>query len=499
MLIRGLLKRFKFMEPQSIKILVEENNVNYFAISMVSDAFMFLPHVKKYLGVGFSAGLMEIKNESLRYGFNLANWNTMGMACIKRLENGQLSLKKLNSEHIKNGEEIMALCQKIEHANLEQKSLAQIKAWLKAMWKPYLELNAIGSIPVLSDFEHNYLTKKLISALRVHDVAENNIQNILNTLITPADETLFWQEQKDLLEIAFKYKRLDAAINSPDFANHTQKYIWLHYGYQGPIVEPKDFIIRLEKIFTNKAGLKKQLNDHGNFLKKLKADQIKLTRQLKFIAKEKILFEAARQFSCLKIYRVGIRHYFSYISDIIFSELSTRLKLPPKFLCYCTREEILKILSGKKVNKKTILGRTKYVVEVITPKSRKFYTIKTAKKVLRRLVLPEEVSDASELHGQAAFLGKAIGKAKLVFTAKDLNKVQHGDILVALSTNPDFLPAMYRANAFVTDQGGITSHAAIVAREMKKPCIIGTKFATKVLKDGDMVEVDANKGIVRKI
>tara|TARA_Y100000310_G_scaffold338021_1_gene426573 strand:- start:1597 stop:1776 length:180 start_codon:yes stop_codon:yes gene_type:complete len=58
---------------------------------------------------------------------------------------------------------------------------------------------------------------------------------------------------------------------------------------------------------------------------------------------------------------------------------------------------------------------------------------------------------------------------------------------------------MKKAAAFVTDEGGVTCHAAIVSREMKKPCIIGTKIATKVLKDNDLVEVDANKGIVRKI
>ncbi len=61
------------------------------------------------------------------------------------------------------------------------------------------------------------------------------------------------------------------------------------------------------------------------------------------------------------------------------------------------------------------------------------------------------------------------------------------------------MSALKRAAAFVTDEGGITCHAAIVAREMKKTCIIGTKIATKVLKDGDLVEVDAKKGIVRKL
>ena len=66
-------------------------------------------------------------------------------------------------------------------------------------------------------------------------------------------------------------------------------------------------------------------------------------------------------------------------------------------------------------------------------------------------------------------------------------------------TRPEFLPLMSKASAFITDEGGITCHAAIVAREMKKPCIIGTKIGTKALKDGDMIEVDADKGVVKII
>ncbi|MBI2476111.1 MAG: phosphoenolpyruvate synthase, partial [Candidatus Taylorbacteria bacterium] len=83
------------------------------------------------------------------------------------------------------------------------------------------------------------------------------------------------------------------------------------------------------------------------------------------------------------------------------------------------------------------------------------------------------------------------------FKKEDLEKVKPGDILVTSMTTPNMVPTMKRAAAFITDEGGITSHAAIVSREMKKPCIIGTKIATKVLKDGDLVEVDANSGVVK--
>ena len=103
------------------------------------------------------------------------------------------------------------------------------------------------------------------------------------------------------------------------------------------------------------------------------------------------------------------------------------------------------------------------------------------------------------LNGQVAYRGKVMGIVKLVFSLSDISKVKKGDVIVTSMTMPKYLPALKKAGAFVTDEGGITCHAAILAREMKKPCIIGTKIATKVLKDGDLVEVDAEKGIVRII
>lgn len=66
-------------------------------------------------------------------------------------------------------------------------------------------------------------------------------------------------------------------------------------------------------------------------------------------------------------------------------------------------------------------------------------------------------------------------------------------------TRPELMPAVKKAKAIITDEGGLTCHAAIVSRELGVPCIIGTKIATKILKDGNLVEVDANKGIIRKI
>lgn len=107
------------------------------------------------------------------------------------------------------------------------------------------------------------------------------------------------------------------------------------------------------------------------------------------------------------------------------------------------------------------------------------------------------VIDVQEIKGNAAFRGITTGKVKLIRLIEDAHDIVEGDILVASMTDPRYLPFMKKAGAIITDEGGITCHAAIVARELKKPCIIGTKIATQVLHDGDLVEVDADTGIVK--
>lgn len=91
------------------------------------------------------------------------------------------------------------------------------------------------------------------------------------------------------------------------------------------------------------------------------------------------------------------------------------------------------------------------------------------------------------------------GVVQVIFTSEEIKNFEPGRILVTPMTSPEYLPALKNAKAIITDEGGITCHAAIVARELNVPCIIGTKVATKILKDGDLVEVDANTGVIKKI
>ena len=109
---------------------------------------------------------------------------------------------------------------------------------------------------------------------------------------------------------------------------------------------------------------------------------------------------------------------------------------------------------------------------------------------------PESSGSSGKIRGQIAQKGKVTGKVKILRRRDQIDEVAEGDVIISPMTTTDFLPAILKASAIVTDEGGITSHAAIIARELKKPCIIGTKIATQVLKDGDVVEVDADNGIL---
>ncbi len=132
--------------------------------------------------------------------------------------------------------------------------------------------------------------------------------------------------------------------------------------------------------------------------------------------------------------------------------------------------------------------------------NRRVFPLDQLEKILTDQGLSLEVVKAEqvvEIKGRPAQIGKVTGTVKIVRVKADASKIQPSDVLVTEMTNPDYVPYMKIAGAIVTDEGGATCHAAIASRELKVPCVVGTKIATKVLKDGDLVEVDANTGVVK--
>jgi len=128
--------------------------------------------------------------------------------------------------------------------------------------------------------------------------------------------------------------------------------------------------------------------------------------------------------------------------------------------------------------------------------SRPITTINKENRDEEFTIKEKDGSNPPILEGLGASPGAVSGKVRILKSPKEIGKIKVGDILVAQMTNPDFVPAMKKAGAIVTDEGGRTSHAAIVSRELGIPCIVGTSLATKILKNGEVISVDGTSGNV---
>jgi phosphoenolpyruvate synthase/pyruvate phosphate dikinase len=170
--------------------------------------------------------------------------------------------------------------------------------------------------------------------------------------------------------------------------------------------------------------------------------------------------------------------------DLIWYVLPEEVALLEQGLSESKKQEILK----RKTDGWFFLNGTFYIGKDTLPK------VLSEKGLVLESDQPE---NTNTLTGATAYKGKVQGKVKVIVSKKDLADFKEGEVLVTAMTNPDFISAMKQASAVVTDEGGMTCHASIVARELKIPCIVGTKSGTKVLKDGDLVEVDADSGVVR--
>lgn len=191
-----------------------------------------------------------------------------------------------------------------------------------------------------------------------------------------------------------------------------------------------------------------------------------------------------------------------YLNGIIFEDLAKRVGVTLEQIQYIDIETLKQFMKTKDTAwiKNELKSREEFLIIIQDGYTNKAFTGEDARNKLIEIGIErQQVTQASECKGIIANKGISLGPVRILKTSSGVNNFKEGAILITGMTTPDFVPLMKKAAAIVTDEGGITSHAALIARELGIPCIVGTKIATKVFKDGDFVEVDADKGIVRKI
>lgn len=197
-------------------------------------------------------------------------------------------------------------------------------------------------------------------------------------------------------------------------------------------------------------------------------------------------------------YRKQINLMGIHLMHYILFSIEQKTGIPYKYLKHLTFDEIPNILKGlitrdqmqKRYEEGVVLSTIGGHSKLIEGKEANSIFDEMEKRIKGQSM--EKI-----LAGRVACQGYAKGIARIVLGQEDFPKFKEGEILVTGMTRPEFVPLMKKAAAIVTNEGGITCHAAIVSRELGKPCIIGTQKATHVIKDGDLIEVRANHGTVR--
>jgi phosphoenolpyruvate synthase/pyruvate phosphate dikinase len=281
---------------------------------------------------------------------------------------------------------------------------------------------------------------------------------------------------------------------------HHKNFCWTPFNWEGPENNLEYYLENIKSLIRQKYDIQSELEKLKNRGRVVQDNKNKIITELNIDEKHKKLVDIASGIMFLKSLRKDCMYKGAWVTDPLYREIGKRLNLSTHEARFIFRSEMKKALIDGKINNKLIKSRTKeLVVHQRSRKSDLVFCGREAHSFVKSLGIKKIENNIKEVKGQIAYPGKVRGFAKYVNTPDMINKMKDGDILIAYATQPNLLPAMKKASAFVTDFGGITCHAAIVAREWKVPCIIGTGIATKVFKDGDLVEVDANTGIVKII
>lgn len=283
----------------------------------------------------------------------------------------------------------------------------------------------------------------------------------------------------------------------------TDQYGWYgEYSYIEPLLDENHFKAEINKLTPEsaKTELEKINSDIKNNIEQFqKALVLIKDPKLNLYARivNKYVFLRTDRLDIFKKLQSGTRHLLDLVTEFLMEETGKDWKRED--VAEMSKDEIMDFLSKNIIpDLDYIRDRAKNYVFVKDDKMTKVISDKD--EVARIVDIVKKLRENSNVvKGKVAFRGKIKGKVALVLKRSDLSKVDTGSVLVARTTMIDYIHAMEKALAFVTEEGGITSHAAIVSRELKKPCIVGTGNATKVLKDGDMVEVDADAGVVKII
>lgn len=324
-------------------------------------------------------------------------------------------------------------------------------------------------------------------------LSSEQVEQVKDYCFNFQDSFGFQEEEVKLRRIKIIYEKLfpNKKIPFRDLPESINKLLYLHQkNYYFLSGQDLDTIP-----YTAEDFYRKMLNLPPERVKKKRKLSKKISKLLN--KKDKWFLELIHRHIFLDNYTADL---YAKLDSFLLNSLSQEFGVSFRDLTWYSWQELEHlVMEGTKVEEESLKSRKKFRVLIqIDGQIKIFYGKYTFKQIEDSITrnIPQ-LANVKFILGMSASRGLAKGRVKIVNKTEDMVKINKGDILCSVTTRPDLLPAIYRSGAIITDAGGVTSHAAIISRELRIPCIVGTKIATQVLKDGDLVEVDAEEGIVR--
>jgi len=473
-------------------LIESTQKLDLFQIYPVARAFCKNNKAEKYFNVAIK-NIMVLNERHTDMYFLYDEWRDVGEKYFLFFKKDPSKLSEINKKIILHTNRLNDFADSVQSMPEEQ-TLEQCLDLCNVFFQRLMDLYAyaffyevleIGPQKYLTDFLENVVAKY------VNDGRKTTIRKYFNILTTARKSSWIENEHIDFLKMIYEIIK-DNNNEDNIIKEHTRKYYWLPTFGSGKTWDEAYFYQKIEKFSNNPL---KELQNKQQDKKNLINKQKKIEKILKLSETDKRTFADIRMLSYSKDFRRGVQNKTFLIMDtIIIPQMAKHLDVDIEFVRNNVVEELLQKNKRAKLDKNFA-----YVIENGVEKT---YRNKNQILKLKKIVASKhkEKNKKEMFSGAVAYRGskKYIkGYVKIILEKKDVAYFKDGDILVSHMTNPDIVEAITKSKAIITDMGGITCHVSIVARELKKPCIIGTKIATQVLKDGDLVEVDADEGVVR--
>jgi len=439
--------------------------------------------IKKQLGFYYPKFIINYNHGQGEGCYNQTDLKRIWRLVYQHLQHDKNYLVKIKKFYLNNLKVYQPIFKKLSNDFVQSLSDSELLKLLKVLTAAQVDsvgvshlIEAIGvniEVDFKKELTHNFpeLSDKRVGCLAA------NLNNI--------SKKSWLRQEEDELRHLMKIKNHQKLL-----ADHQNRYgWWINNSYIGPrIVSLAEFKSKGRELIRNQPVSIARPNLPAGQFRRLSRVAKELITVIDFVA----IWQDERKVIILQaIGRLGL----------VIKEISRRLNWSPELIYHCGYSEVMSLKSIWSLYRQKKLLKTRQIGSVwLLRGGRDISLTKNYTRDFGRnfsMIKYQGDSSQEEIRGQIANPGTAIGRVSIVKGLESLKKIRPGDIIVVSMTRPEYTAALKKAAAIVTDEGGITSHAAIISRELNIPAIIGTKVGTKILHNGDQVEVRANHGVVK--